>query len=633
MKETHSHHPLNYIYFSLLFLFLAILHVYHVLLIQAPSFWGQMLYVAAAVLETVVEVAVASAISLLLLNRRKKLLHAGYLCLLTMFAFLRLADFAVVRLMGVSAWYWIDLILQESFSNFIEMLYATNVKLSVWLIALFLVFGGVALSGLFFYLSNKLSKKKPWNLSPKKLLNVCLLVFVGLGAVDVLLYLSQSSENSFLYSKALPWKRTLLDSKFETIEVSGYLKDPKSQMMTFDQMDSTLFSLERKPDLFLFVVESLRSDFLTPRVTPHLSSFALENHSFSKARSNANGTQLSWFSLFYSMYPFHWVKYQPMQWSQGGMPLSLLKKMGYEVYVYASSRLNYYSMDASLFGEKTSLADKFYEFRVDESLSASETDAQAIGQLCKDIEGSSQKGGRLFIVFLESTHFDYSWPEERECLFLPVEKSIDYISLACRRAGLENVKNRYKNALHYIDELFGSFRSFLTEKGIWEDSVVVFTADHGEEFDEYGSVFHASGLSLPQLQIPLYVKLGKDQISSSLDTARYASQMDIFPTLFHYLAGENVFAGCFQGESLFALPQKDYVVGVRYNASQVPSEFYIQKGEYRLILEFENNRNIFHNRLLKVKALLNEKEEKIPFSFSLVRSQFGDALDQLFSLP
>ena len=163
--------------------------------------------------------------------------------------------------------------------------------------------------------------------------------------------------------------------------------------------------------------------------------------------------------------------------------------------------------------------------------------------------------------------------------------------------------------------------------------MVIFTGDHGEEFNEYGCVFHASGLSLPQLQIPLYIKLGQSPIELALDSQKAASQIDIFPTIFHYLMGENSFESLFQGETLFGPPKRNYVIGARYNAGQVPYEFYIQKENYRLILEFSNTKDIFHSRFVKVKSLINEKEEMMPISPSFVESHFADAFEHLFADP
>ncbi len=630
-KETKS--SLNYIYFGLLFVSLAFIQVYHVLLIGFSEPLIANLYMSVAILESAIEVAILSWISVFLLSRKLNLIHTLYLCAISLFFLLRFVDFAIVRLMDVSVWRWIELVFQETLRNFIEMMHAANINLTIFMIILLGLIGVIASSYFFFRISNRICKKKPYYFSSKKAISCCLLSFLALGIVDVFLYMVQVPTDALRYSKALPWKRTLLDARENIIEVKGYLKISQTDVTSLDEMDSNLFSLERKPDLFLFVVESLRDDFLTENVSPNLVQFRNENCQFAKSLSVANGTHKSWFSLFYSLYPFYWTKYQPIQWNQGGVPLTLLKKMGYQINVYASSRLNYYAMDEVLFGKKGHLIDHLHEFRSEVSLSASKTDSMAIEKLCLDIKNSDQKGGRVFIVFLESTHFDYSWPEDQKPLFSVVKEKIDYMEMVCNRRNLDDVKNRYRNAVHYVDELFGSFEKTLKEKEFWNDSVIVFTADHGEEFNEHGCIFHASSLSLPQLKIPLYIKLGQDQIGSILNQSRMASQMDIFPTFFHYIVGENSLASLFQGESLFGSQKKSFTLGARYNASQAPYEFYIQKGGYRLILEFCNQRDIFHSRFLKVKSILDEKEESIPFSHSFVQNQFGEILDQLFSLP
>jgi glucan phosphoethanolaminetransferase (alkaline phosphatase superfamily) len=633
MYEKENGFPVNYIYFGLLFFALATLQVYHVVLIGSASLLILGMYSALAVLESFIEITVLALISMFLLSAGKTLLHRMYLYVVTLLFFLQLIDFALVRLMDVSVWRWIELVFQETLANFIEMIYAANVDLVVCLVVILTTIGLVVVNQLFFSLLNKVSQKRPWNFSSKKAMSFCLLSLLAIGITDVSLYVAQESEASFVYAKALPWKRSLLDPKQEVIEVQSYLKDPKSSMVGLDQMDSNLFSLERKPDLFLFIAESTRADFLTEEVAPALSEFRKEHHEFSKALSITNGTHKTWFSLFYSLYPFYWTKYQPRSWNQGGAPLSLLKKMGYQINVYASSRLAYYAMDEVLFGKQGSFVDNLHEFRLEQSLTASETDALAFQKLRDDVESSEQKGGRVFIVFIESTHFNYSWPQDKEPLFQPVQGKIDYLELICARKSLDAVKNRYKNALNYVDDLFASFQKTLKSKGLWEDSVVVFTADHGEEFNENGCMFHASGLSLPQLQVPLYIKLGQDRLAVPLDCSRGASQMDIFPTLFHYLVGEDALASLFHGESLFGFGKRNYQIGARYNASQAPSEFYIKKDEYRMTVEFSNPRDIFHSRSLNIKSILDESGQKVPFSPSFVQSQFGEALDQLFSLP
>jgi phosphoglycerol transferase MdoB-like AlkP superfamily enzyme len=588
------------------------------------------IYLFFVVLQSFIESFLLACFFAVLQMYRKTFFLILFLSVLTLLSFIRLADFTLVRLMDVSAWRWIELVAHETFVNFIEMLYASNIKLAIWFSGLLGILTAIAANVSLFFLTQKICKTRLFHFSVRKITSICLAGFIVLGALDVFCYISQASSRSFHYVKALPWKRTFLPSKQDQILVSGYLHNP--QAMCVSSMDSTLFSLERKPDLFLFVVESLRADYLTEEVTPTLAQFRKKNYSFENTLANSNCTHKSWFSIFYSMYPFYWTKYDPKQWTQGGVPLSLLKKMGYQIHVYASSRLGYYSMDQRLFGENRSLVENLHEFRSRESLSPAETDVMAVQKLCEDLQSSSQKGGRVFILFLDGTHFGYSWPKEKDPTFLPISDGVDYLEIIGERRSVDLIQNRYKNALSAIDDLFKTFEETLVQLDMWEDAAIVFTADHGEEFNEFGCMFHSSHLSLPQLHIPLYLKLGKGFMGNSLDLTRTASHVDIFPTLLHYLTEEDLWSSFFHGESLLAPSKKDYTVGVRSNASLAPYEFYIRRGNYRAMLEFCQPEDIFHSRLLKVGSIVDENEEKVPFAPAFFQSQFGSALDELFSL-
>ncbi len=622
--------PLNYVYFGCYFFFLFVIHAYHILLLHPIPNKLQVVYLSFAFLQSFVEAFLLSCCFSIFFVYRKKSLLLIFLALLTLLSFVRVADFTLVRLMDVSAWTWIGFVAHETISNFIELLYASNIKLAIWLTGLFGLIAAIVVNSVLFFLCHKVSKKKSFLVSYRKMTGFCLAGFITLGALDVSCYIVQRSDVSTHYVKALPWKCTFLPPKQETVVLPGYLQAP--QVKLFNSMDSTLFSLERKPDLFLFVVESLRRDYLTEEVTPTLAHFRQNHVSFENALANANGTHKSWFSIFYSTYPFYWTKYAPTEWRQGGLPLSFLKKMGYQIYAYASSRLGFYSMDERLFGEKRHLVEQLHEFRSSEALSPADTDVMAIQKLCDDLEASPQKGGRAFIVFLDGTHFDYSWPKEKTLKFLPISPGLNFLEIIGKRSSVELVQNRYKNALSAIDDLFKTFQQTLERLELWDDAAIVFTADHGEEFNEFGCMFHASHLSSPQLQIPLYLKLGKDFEKDSMDLTRRASQVDIFPTLLHYLTGEDFWSSFFHGESLLIPSQKNYTVGARSNASFPPSEFYIQKGSYRAILEFSQPEDIFHSKLLKVKSIVDEKEEPVPFSPIFFQNQFGNALDQIFSL-
>ncbi len=236
------------------------------------------------------------------------------------------------------------------------------------------------------------------------------------------------------FLEALPWKTTFFPSTPPQLEI-GQLSHKPSENDYLSYLKTVNLKGAKKPNIFLFIAESLREDFLTPDVAPALSSFRENNIAFPQAFAAANATQQSWFSIFHSVYPFYWEKRQPQQWKSGSLPLQILKKAGYRVHVYSASRLQYYHMDERLFGKDTSLADTFQVFGLDEERENHENDSECIATLIEDL--STYKEGNVFIVFLESTHFGYSWPQQESLVQAP---DLDYLSLACSNAQIEESK-------------------------------------------------------------------------------------------------------------------------------------------------------------------------------------------------
>lgn len=62
---------------------------------------------------------------------------------------------------------------------------------------------------------------------------------------------------------------------------------------------------------------------------------------------------------------------------------------------------------------------------------------------------------------------------------------------------------RYDAGILYTDERVGAFLDWLAERGLLEDSLVVITSDHGEEFLEHGRLGHQQLHLDPNLRVPL----------------------------------------------------------------------------------------------------------------------------------
>ncbi|MBS0628782.1 MAG: sulfatase-like hydrolase/transferase [Verrucomicrobia bacterium] len=504
-------------------------------------------------------------------------------CVMVIFL-LHCIEFFMVRLMDISIVYGLAMVFDESLGNFIEMLYASQIPLITWL---WISMGSAAavLGGIYLYFRSDLwSERRPLQFRKRYV--------VAFGATALLLMVNPKEGNQE-FSQALPWKRTLFESALKAVKLEHSLKPAQNEEELLKRISRLSDCGKKNPDVFLFVIESLRADYITAQIAPNFDQFKQEFIAPELALASGNGTQLSWFSIFNSKYPFYFSQMNPKNWKSGSLGLQCLKALGYEVHVFSSSRLSYYQMDKRIFGENHQLANSFSLFTANEDIPAHESDRRCFAALEEKMEMGH--GGRCFIVFLESTHFDYSFPEKGK--FSPYYQSIPHAQLAFSMNGLEKVKNRYRNAIHYTDTLFGDFKKLLKNKGGWDEAVVIVTGDHGEEFYENGHLFHASNLSKEQIHVPLYFKFGKVKKGGY----SLASHVDIFPSLLHYLLEDTTpFAGVFDGESLFSVNRWCYAITGRYNGCRDPYEFLIHDGDGSLLVRFNEKGKIFDANALEI---------------------------------
>jgi len=71
----------------------------------------------------------------------------------------------------------------------------------------------------------------------------------------------------------------------------------------------------------------------------------------------------------------------------------------------------------------------------------------------------------------------------------------------------EALRDLYLGEVSYWDAHFGRLLRSLKERGLMEDTLVVVTSDHGEEFGEHGGFWHGTRLYDESIQVPLVLKL------------------------------------------------------------------------------------------------------------------------------
>jgi len=226
-------------------------------------------------------------------------------------------------------------------------------------------------------------------------------------------------------------------------------------------------------------------------------------------------------------------------------------------------------------GNNYSHVDEYFCPKLTQELSAFEADKACFEHLVQTVKKQDQK--TAYIIFLDATHFGYSLPDHAEHVFEPHAEAIPYFSTVFSQINVAAIKNRYLNTIHALDHLFGSFFQFLKHEKLYDSSLIMFTADHGEEFYEKGQLFHASHLSNEQIKIPFILKTPSG-FTSHIGKDQTLSHQQMLPLIKAVLVNEN-----FQDQK--------FQLSSRFNFSLTPSESVLTskqaKGLYRLNSKYE----------------------------------------------
>lgn len=87
-----------------------------------------------------------------------------------------------------------------------------------------------------------------------------------------------------------------------------------------------------------------------------------------------------------------------------------------------------------------------------------------------------------------------------------------------------------------MDYAFGELKEVMETENIFDDTMIILTADHGEEFWEHNNRGHGHCLYPEVIRVPLIIYLPRDDITT--DNKRidnYVSLVDISPTILDYL--------------------------------------------------------------------------------------------------
>ena len=332
------------------------------------------------------------------------------------------------------------------------------------------------------------------------------------------------------------------------------------------------------PDVLLISIDSVRADtltFLDPETTPHLAALAKRGTVFTQAVSGTSWTLPSHAQMFTGMPPsVHGTQTDdvridpatrtlPEALSDGGWHTA-----GYWTGWYLSSEYgfgrgfdeyhNSMTIDPSSNEELAAALDARGD-TPDEKLSllrqvASHQDitsAQLATSVLEHLDRVSDDQRLFLFCHLFDPHYDYIPPPPHDTRFDPdYTGSIDGHGFWDNRAiydaskspprqisdrDLEHVRALYRGELAWTDAALGRVLERLEREGRLENTLVIVTSDHGEEFFEHGNRGHRNTLYDEVLRVPLLIVPPRSTAAErprTVDTQVTLS--DLMPTVLDY---------------------------------------------------------------------------------------------------
>jgi len=147
----------------------------------------------------------------------------------------------------------------------------------------------------------------------------------------------------------------------------------------------------------------------------------------------------------------------------------------------------------------------------------------------------------------------------------------------------------YDGEIAYVDQLIGEFRDFMEKKNLFDKTLIIFTADHGESLGEHRESAHGFFIYDSDIRVPLIIRFPEGKFAGHVISSQVKS-IDIMPTVLHLLDEE--MPESVQGESLLSLILENETQDERsaYSETYWPRYHYgwselksLRKGRYKFI--------------------------------------------------
>jgi arylsulfatase A-like enzyme len=289
------------------------------------------------------------------------------------------------------------------------------------------------------------------------------------------------------------------------------------------------------PNVVLFLADTLRADYLgaygyAAPTSPRLDAFAREAVLFEDAWAQASWTRSAVASILTGLHvASHGVDREDRVLPDAAQTLTeVLRAAGYRTGAFVANHL---------LGGRFGFSQGFYAWNPGPRTLYGAPAADLVREALAFVD-SAPRPFFLYVHTMEP-HAPYT-PSEED--LRPFARDA-YRGATDTRAllrlgqlgtlapeGLRFLRSRYEGEVHQNDRAFGALIDGLRARGLDDTTVVVFTADHGEEFLEHGGTEHAKTLYQELVRVPLVVRMPGGRPGGRREKGS-VQQIDLMPTI------------------------------------------------------------------------------------------------------
>lgn len=289
--------------------------------------------------------------------------------------------------------------------------------------------------------------------------------------------------------------------------------------------------LAAPPSIVVFLTDTLRADRLSSYgyakpTSPNLDAFAREALRFEDAWAQSSWTRPTVASIFTGVHPatHRAVGFDRPLAERFTSLAEVFKTAGYRTGAIVSNHVVHHRFGfAQGFDEWNDGVTKLYGI--------------AAGEVVERGLRFVDKAPRPFLLYLHTMepHATYEPSDEAYRLFAPAGQERRPSRPLLMRAKIGKGIAAYLDALYQgevwdNDRAFGALIDGLRQRGLLDSTLVLFTADHGEEFLDHGGKGHGHSLYSELIRVPFVVRLPGGRRGGTRETAAVA-QVDVLPTL------------------------------------------------------------------------------------------------------